>query len=84
MGQGQVYESNSGGSEMKAQMVITHVQSGKRWAGEQQELTEDEFLDLKDVITSNITTMRYVESTDGDILPGDFIRNHCVLTIIQC
>lgn len=68
---------------MKAQMVITHVQSGKRWAGEQQELTEDEFDDVKDTITSNIGTMRYIESADGDILPGDFIRNHCVLTIIK-
>lgn len=68
---------------MKAQMVITHIQSGKRWTGEQQDLSEDEFNETKDTILSNLSTLRYIESADGDILPGDFIRNHCVLTIIK-
>ena len=68
---------------MKAQMVITHIQSGKRWNGEQQDLSEDEFNETKDTILSNLSTLRYIESADGDILPGDFIRNHCVLTIIK-
>jgi hypothetical protein len=65
---------------MKAHVVITHIQSGKQWTGEQQELTEDEFLDLKNTIIDNISYMRYVESAEGHILPGDFIRNHCVIT----
>lgn len=66
---------------MKVQMVITHAHSGACWKGEQQDLTEDEFIDLKATITSNISTMRYIESADGDILPGDFIRNHCVISL---
>lgn len=68
---------------MKAQMVITHVQSGKRWASEAHELTEDELFDMTYTMKNSLAHLQYVESVNGDILPGDFIRQHCVITFIK-
>lgn len=68
---------------MRGQMVITHVQSGKRWANDVQEVDEDTFLGLKNTMKDHLANMQYIESANGDILPGDFIRQHCVITFIK-
>lgn len=65
---------------MKVQVVITHVQSGKRWAGGAQALNDEELNDLKQMFKDNIGEMRYIVTDEGDLLPGDFIRSHCVIS----
>jgi hypothetical protein len=68
---------------MKAQMVITHVASGKRWCNDPQEVDEATFEEMRATLKANISDLNWMESAQGDILPGDFIRQHCVITLCK-
>ena len=63
---------------MKMQMCIMHVQTGQKWEGEYVEVTEAELEEAKDAIKQNIGNITYIE-LENDIIPADFIRNHCVV-----
>ena len=64
---------------MKVKMVIMHVVSGHIWSGDATELTEDELEQAKASIKDNIGNFTYIELGET-ILPGEFIRQHCVIT----
>lgn len=63
---------------MKVKMVIMHVQSGKCWVGEQSEVSEKDLEEVKTSIKENLSSLTYID-VDGDIIPGEFIRQHCVI-----
>ena len=64
---------------MQVQMVVVHVQSGREWVGEQSEISVEDLEVAKNAIKEHIVKVNYIELA-GYILPGDFIRNHCVIT----
>lgn len=63
---------------MKMQMEIKHVQSGQKWHSEPTEVTQEEFETADSAIKENISKLTYIE-LEGNILPGEFIRNHCII-----
>lgn len=67
---------------MKEQMIVMHVESGKQWSTGYTEVTTDKLGELKEFIKSNLSSLGYLE-IDGDILPGDFVRNHCILRFLN-
>lgn len=66
---------------MKMQMCIMHVQTGLKWNGEYVEVTESELNEAKEAIKQHIGSLTYIE-LENDIIPADFIRNHCVIRFI--
>ena len=64
----------------KCTMTITHVQSGRTWSGEATELTAEELEIINQGMKDNISSLNYIELA-GTILPGDFVRNHCIIFI---
>lgn len=66
---------------MRVKMQIIHVQSGSRWTGDASDLTEDELVLMQDSVRGSLKHVNYIE-LDGTILPGDFIRQQCVITFI--
>jgi hypothetical protein len=63
---------------MKVQMVIRHIVTGEFWVGERVELTDLQAEEAKTAIKDNIDKLSFIELNDT-ILPGDFIRNHCII-----
>lgn len=67
---------------MKFKMCVTHVQSGSTWVGEESDVTLREF--DKDIATIKDNLKEITVMQLGNvILPGDFIRNHCVIEFIE-
>jgi hypothetical protein len=64
---------------MKMQIEVRHVQLGHKWHSEVVEVTQEEFAAATAVIKESLDKLTYLEM-DGDILPGEFIRNHCVIS----
>ena len=63
----------------RTRMVVTHVQTGKVWNGELVTAeSKEEFDEMVDAFKGNISQMTYMCFQDT-ILPGNFIRNHCVI-----
>jgi hypothetical protein len=67
---------------MNIRMEIEHVQSGRKWIGEASDFTSEELEEAKQAIKENIKHITYVE-LGTDILPGDFIRNYCVIRFVD-
>ena len=66
---------------MKVNMRVTHVQSGIKWVGEESELTQEELDEAIDICKSNLKAVTSMQLGNA-ILPGDFIRNHCVIRFL--
>jgi len=67
---------------MKIQLQLRHIQTGHTWLGENVESTQEEFDELDAAIKTSISALTYLE-LNGDIIPGDFIRQHCSLRFIK-
>lgn len=66
---------------MKIKMRVTHVQSGSSWVGEESELTQEELDAAMEVVKHNLKGINSMQLGNA-ILPGDFIRNHCVIRFL--
>lgn len=55
--------------------------TNKVWLNPPTEMTQAEVDEATEAIKEAIGELTYIE-VDGDILPGDFIRQHCVLRFI--
>ncbi len=64
---------------MKVKVILTHVQTGICWYGEEMEVDQDTFDTLKGQLKDNISNMQYFEAQGGTIVPGDFVRMQCVI-----
>jgi hypothetical protein len=64
---------------MIVRMIVKHVSSGLEYYGDaSDEITEKEFEEMKDYIKNHLSSITYLE-LNNTILPGDFIRNNCVI-----
>lgn len=66
---------------MKVQMRVVHVQTGRVWLTEAGDATQAEIDEMSAAIKETIAQLTFIE-IDGDILPGDFIRQQCVIRFI--
>jgi len=66
---------------MQVQLRIQHVQTGKTWVNPPTEMTQEE-VDLAAIgMKESLADLTYIE-VEGDVLPGDFVRQQCVLRFI--
>lgn len=66
---------------IKVKLVVTHIQTGIKFDGGWQEIEPDGVSEVKSAIKDNLQELTYLELGDT-IVPGDFIRNHCVIDIL--
>ena len=65
---------------MKVKMVIHHMPSGHIWVGdESDEVTEEDFELVKTALKEQIANLTFIELGET-IIPGELIRQHCVIT----
>ena len=63
---------------MKFRVNIYHVGNGSVWYGAWCE-GEDELVKVQETLKENIASLRYMVLADDVLVPGDFIRNHCII-----
>jgi len=67
---------------IKVQAIVTHVATNRKFECALTEVTLEEMIAMVDEIKDSIADLTYLD-VGGTILPGDFIRNHCVIEILK-
>jgi len=63
---------------MNAQIIVTCVRTNAIFSGEIVDISPDEYESTFQSIKESLTNMSYIQLKDM-IIPGNFLRNECVL-----